>query len=132
MQNKVNQHPFTENVIIQNWFEVSNQNSGYCSGSNKSLDKLIFASRQNVIRKRKNAIAEMIFTPLFPLYRSINFLNLLRSGTKLELSTLFFSYRLIFFKGPTSSISSKKCQKSSILFRYRVSHGKPEKVILLW
>ena len=33
MQNKVNQHPFTENVIIQNWFEVSNQNSGYCSGS---------------------------------------------------------------------------------------------------
>ena len=81
------------------------------------LHKLIFSSRQNVIKKRKNMIAEMIFTPLCPLYRSINFLNLLRSGTKLELSTLFFSYRLIFFKGPTSSISSKKCQKSSILFR---------------
>ena len=71
---------------------------------NKSLDKLIFTSRQNVIRKRKNAIAEIISTPLYPLYRSINFLNLLRSGTKLELSNLFFSYSLIFFKGSISSI----------------------------
>ena len=102
MQNKVNQHPFTENITIQNRFEISKRNSGRIQTELRSeflkkslvicyyqLDKLI-SVRCN--QKKKECDCRNDFTPLCPLYRRINFLNLLRSGTKLELSTLYIFF----------------------------------------